>query len=292
MAGHLACAAAYTIFGLNIVFCKDIANSGVIGPFALFSMRALGAGCLFWILSIFTPRERIAREDWVRIAIASLIGFFGTQVSFLIGITRATAIDCAVISVLSPIMTMLVAAVAVKEPITFKKAAGVAISFVGVLSLILGSVHSGGAAATTAGGIVLMLVNCLSFAVYLGVFRPLIARYSVVTFMKWVFVFALLYSLPFSAGQIIKIDTSLVTPKLVSEVAYLIVMATFVAYFLIPYGQKRIRPTLVSMYSYVQPVLAVVVSIIAGLDVLTWQKVVSTILIIAGVMVVGRSRAR
>ena len=42
--GHLAIAAAYVIFGLNIVFCKDIAASGTVSPYVLFTLRAFGAG--------------------------------------------------------------------------------------------------------------------------------------------------------------------------------------------------------------------------------------------------------
>ena len=76
------------------------------------------------------------------------------------------------------------------------------------------------------------------------------------------------------------------------EVGYLVFFATFVAYFLIPFGQKRLRPTLVSMYSYLQPVLATAVSIWIGLDHLTWQKLLATVLIVGGVILVSRSRAK
>ena len=64
------------------------------------------------------------------------------------------------------------------------------------------------------------------------------------------------------------------------------------AYFLIPFGQKRLRPTLVSMYTYLQPIIAAVISISTGLDSLNWQKIVSTLLIVGGVILVGRSRAK
>ena len=81
-------------------------------------------------------------------------------------------------------------------------------------------------------------------------------------------------------------------PSLVKwEIGYLVFFATFVAYFLIPFGQKHLRPTLVSMYTYLQPIIAAIVSIWAGMDVLTWQKLVATVLIVGGVILVSRSRA-
>ena len=109
--------------------------------------------------------------------------------------------------------------------------------------------------------------------------------------MKWMFFFAMVVSLPMSLKPILSVDYAAITPKVWFEIAYLIVMATFVAYFLIPAGQRRLRPTIVSMYTYLQPIIAVVVSIIAGMDVLTWQKVLAIVLVFAGVWIVNKSRA-
>ncbi len=289
--GHLSIAAAYTIFGLNLVFCKDIANSETLSPYALFTLRAVGASALFWLLSLFTPKEKVAKGDFWKIAAASLIGLFIPQMTFLMAITMTSAIDTAIIGTLGPIFTMFFAFMFLKEPITGKKAGGVAISFAGILFLIFNSVHEGGAAATSPMGVFLLLVNSLSFSLYLGLFRPLISRYSVITFMKWSFLFSLILSLPISARELVTTDFMTIPADVLWEVAYLIFFATFVAYFLIPYGQKYIRPTLVSMYSYLQPIIAAIVSIWAGVDTLTWQKVLASILVVGGVVLVSRSRA-
>ena len=74
------------------------------------------------------------------------------------------------------------------------------------------------------------------------------------------------------------------------ELAFLIVCSTFITYFLIPLGQKRIRPTLVSMYSYVQPIIAIVISIWVGMDTLSWQKIVAAAMVFGGVVLVNYSR--
>lgn len=291
LAGHLAIAATYTIFGLNIVFCKDIANNDVINPIVLFTLRAIGATALFWLISLALPKERIDPKDLPRIALASLVGLFIPQLTFLVAITMATSIDTAIMSTLGPIFTMIFAFFFLGEPITLKKAGGVALSFVGVIFLIFNSVHSGGASASTTMGIVLLLINSVSFAMYLGVFRPLISKYNVVHFMKWMFLFALLMSLPFSARGLFSTDYAAIPSNVRWEIAYLIFFATFVAYFLIPFGQKRLRPTLVSMYTYLQPIIAAIISIWLGMDVLTWQKLLATVLIVGGVILVSRSRA-
>ena len=290
--GHLSIAAAYTIFGLNLVLCKDIANSAAVAPHVLFTFRALGASALFWLVSLFQPQETIQKGDMWRIALASFLGFFLTQMTFLIGITMATAIDSAILGTLGPVFTMIVAYFFVGEPITGKKAGGVTLSLMGVLFLIFNSVQrGGGASATTPLGLVMLLLNSLTFAMYLGIFRPLVSKYSVVTFMKWVFLFSLLMSLPLSAKEIFTMDYAAIPVTVRWEIGYLIFFATFIAYYLIPYGQKLIRPTLVSMYNYLSPIIATVVSIWTGMDHLTWQKVLAAMAIVGGVILVSKSRA-
>ena len=291
LAGHLATAGTYTIFGLNLVFCKDIANAEAVQPIVLFTLRATGASILFWLISAFLPKEKVERKDYAKIALASLAGLFVPQLTFLSAITMATPLDTGILGTLGPIFTMFFAFLFLKEPITLKKAAGVALSFAGVLFLIFNSVHADGAASTTPMGVALLLVNGITFSLYLGAFRPLISRYGVVTFMKWMFLFSLVFSIPFSLRGLLRTDFAALPASICWEIGYLIFFATFVAYFLISFGQKRIRPTLVSMYTYLQPIIAAVISIWSGMDTITWQKVFSALLIVGGVILVSKSRA-
>jgi drug/metabolite transporter (DMT)-like permease len=126
---------------------------------------------------------------------------------------------------------------------------------------------------------------------YLGIFKPLIAKYSAVTFMKWIFLFSALVAAPISMRGLIEVEWAAIPAQQYAELAYLIICATFITYFLIPIAQKRIRPTLVSMYSYVQPIIAIAVSIAIGMDALTWQKAFATVLVFSGVVIVSRSRS-
>ena len=292
LVGHLACFLAYAIFGFNIIVCKDLTAGRLISPLAIFTLRSVGAGALFWLISLFTSNEKVEKKDYVRIFAASMLGFFVCQVTFLVGIPHITPMDCSVLSAISPIYTMIIAAIVLREPITWQKAGGVAISFAGIIYLIVSRTSATGTAETSMFGILMLILNSLSFSLYLGIFKPLIGKYSVVTFMKWIFLFAFVVSVPFSAGEIVTLDFSIIPSMQLAELAYLIFCATFITYFLIPVGQKRIRPTLVSMYSYVQPIIAIVISITIGMEVLTWQKVLAAIMVFGGVVVVSYSKSR
>lgn len=290
--GHVACFVAYAIFGINIVVCKDLTASRLLSPITLFFVRSLGAGLFFWLISFFLPREKVEKKDLGKILLASILGFFVTQVTFLMAIPDITPMDCSIVSSLSPIYTMFIAAYALKEPITWRKSGGVALSFIGIIFLILNSVTgTGGTVQTSMTGILLMVANGLSFSLYLGLFRPVIQRYSVVTFMKWIFLFSTLFTFPWGCRELTDLNTDRFTVTYLLELAFLIVCSTFITYFLIPVGQKRIRPTLVSMYSYVQPIIAVVISICIGMDTLSWQKVLAALMVFGGVVMVNYSRS-
>lgn len=290
--GHLSCLIAYAIFGFNIIVCKDLTGGGIISPLAIFCLRSIGAGGLFWFISRFMPKEKVERGDYIKIFAASMLGFFTCQYTFLMGIPHITPMDCSILSAISPIYTMIIAAMVLKEPITLQKAGGVAISFAGITYLIVSKVSMGGAAETTPFGILMLILNTLSFSMYLGIFKPLIGKYSVVTFMKWIFLFAFAVSFPFSCKEIATLDWHTIPSIQLAELAYLIICATFITYFLIPVGQKNIRPTLVSMYSYVQPIIAIAISIGIGMEALTWQKILAAIMVFGGVVIVSFSKSR
>ena len=227
----------------------------------------------------------------ITIFLAAFLGYFVTQLTFLVAIPEITPMHCSIISSLSPIYTMFIAALVLKEPITFRKAGGVLLSLSGILFLIFNNTgNAGGGMESSIFGIVLMLINGFAFSLYLGAFRPLIARYSIITFMKWIFLFSAIMSLPLSLKEIATLQWNTIPQVQLWELAFLIICATCICYFLIPLGQKRIRPTLVSMYSYVQPIIATAISIVAGMEMLSWQKVLAASMVFAGVFVVSQSK--
>lgn len=291
--GHLAVAGTYIIFGLNIVICRDITQQCDLTPTMLLTMRVLVTAALFWLLSLFTPRERVPKIDLLKILGAAVIGIVLPQITFLNAVARTTPVDVSIITTITPILTMIFASIFLREPITWKKVLGVMVSFVGVLWIILQSnAQTGGATETTPLGLLFCILNCTVFALYLGTCRPLIARYSVVTLMRWIFLFSFLLSLPLALPQLPTTHFAEISATVWWEIAFLIFFATFVAYLFLPFGQARIRPTLVSMYGYLQPIIAILLAIVAGTDRLTVTKALAAALVFTGVAIVNKSKKR
>lgn len=291
--GHISAFIAYTIFGFNIIICRDLSMLALISPMGLFCFRAVGAAVLFWLTSLFLPKEKVDLKDFPKIFLASMLGLFLTQWSFLKASTMTTPFDTSILTPLTPIFTMFIAAIVLKEPITWKKAGGVALSFLGVIFLVFNTVRvdSGNVTETQPMGIVYMIGNCIFFAMYLGAFRPLITKYSVVTFMKWMFLFSAVVAIPFDIKELVGLNMAVMPVKYLLELGFVILFSTFVAYFLIPVGQKVLRPTVISLYGYLQPIIATVMGIVTGMDHLTWQKVAAAVLVFTGVVLVNKSRA-
>ena len=162
------------------------------------------------------------------------------------------------------------------------------------ISLILQSTQ-GSNQASSLGGNLLITVSGFMYSIYLVVSKPLTLKYSSVTMMKWMFLFSTLITLPFAIESIWN------TPAFHKEVFdgqelgaifFVLFGATFVPYLLIPLALKRIRPTTVSMYNYIQPIVASFIAVFIGQDSFSVTKLVSAALVFSGVYLVTQSKSR
>lgn len=288
--GHVAMVICNLIFGLNIPICKSVLASGWITPFNLTLMRMCGGAALFWALSMIQPREKVARKDLLMLFFASLLGVQLNQIAFITGISMTSPINASIISTITPILTMLLAALFLREPITWKKGIGVAIGASGALMLVLRSTGSAGEGHVT--GDLLCIASTLCFSCYLTLFKPLIARYSPVTLMKWMFLYAAVCCTPFGWSELVAIDPAQIPWMTITEVIYIVFMASFMSYLLLAVGQKLLRPTLVSMYNYMQPLVASLAAVAVGIDTFGWGKGLAGGLVFLGVWVVNKSKSR
>ena len=291
--GHLAILTTNFIFGLNTPIAKTIVPEW-ISPYALTLVRMTFATLIFWIVGLFVKKEQVKTRDLITIFFGALFGLVGAQLSFANALLYTSPVNISIIAAMTPVAVMLLAALVLKEPITLKKAAGVLIGASGALLIILHSTAINSSKEGNLIGNLLCVVNVITYAIYLVITRPVSQRYSPVTLMKWMFLFSALISLPLGAGDLsgAKVFSQATNLSVIFRLMYIVILATGIAYFLVPTALKRIRPTTVSMYNNLQPIVASVVAIIIGQDVLSWDKPVAAGLVFTGVYLVTQSKSK
>ncbi|MDE6339054.1 MAG: DMT family transporter [Muribaculaceae bacterium] len=290
--GHLAMLGANVIWGLMSPVAKMVFAAGVVFPVVMIDFRVAGAALLFWVTSCFTEREHVPLKDILRLLGAGMLGVLFNQGCFIIGVSLTSPGEASLVTTTMPMWVMLLAWLILREPITLKKAGGIVLGATGAVILILGGGAISVRGANPALGDVIVLCAQLSYALYLTLYRNFIRKYSLVTLMKWMFLSATIVALPGSAQWLASTDWQSIALLEWLGIAYVVIFGTYIAYIGIMTGQKNLRPTVVGMYNYVQPIVATITGICLGLDVFTPMKGLAVVLIFSGVWLVTISKAR
>ncbi|MBQ7869859.1 MAG: EamA family transporter [Prevotella sp.] len=288
---HLSMFGACAFWGLMAPIGKDAMTHGLTG-IDMVTFRVCGAALLFWLTSFFTPREHVSRRDLMLLPLAGLFGLVTNQCCYTIGLSITTPVNASIVTTSMPIFAMILAALILKEPITGRKAIGVLMGCSGALILILTSAAATDAKVGDIRGDLLCLFAQFSFALYLALFSPLVRRYSVFTINKWMFLWAAVFILPFSWPQVAAIRWADVPVRTWWETGYIIFVATYLSYILTMVGQRTLRPTVVSIYNYVQPLVSVIVSVAVGMAVFRPSHALAVVLVFSGVWLVTKSKSR
>jgi drug/metabolite transporter (DMT)-like permease len=285
---HLSLLAANIIYGLNYSIAKSVMPDA-IKPFALVSLRSVGAAALFWITSLFMPKEPVQKKDLLFLFGCSFFGVVINQTLFLVGLNLTTPINSSIILSTNPIFAFIFAAIILKERISFLKGSGLAIGLSGVLLLILQN-GTPDLASSTFLGDVYTLVNTISWAFYTVIIKRMLERYHPVTVMKWTFLFGMFTNIPVGYNQWSSMDWSAISFNSWLGIGFVVVFATYLGYLLITFGLRRLSPTIVSTYTYSQPVIAAYLASLMGQDHIDLVMIISALLIFAGVFVVSRQK--
>ncbi len=288
--GHIALFVANILFGLNNPIARSLMPE-IVNPFVLTFFRLTGGMLLFWIASLIFPKQKVAKKDIILLFFAAVFALSGNQLPFIIGLSKTSSIDAAIVITLLPIVSMIFAYFTLKEPISSKKVLGVLIGAAGAIILITASIHTAVGSSNSTGNIIIFSA-VISFSLYLTLFKNLISRYSPITIMKWMFLFASIQCFPFFYNELVLVSWSSFGVDVWLRIAYVVVIATFLTYILLAIGQKVLRPTTLSMYNYVQPIIASLAAVYMGLDVLGLHQVTAAIFVFVGVYLVTQSKSR
>ena len=282
---------ACAFWGLMAPLGKDAMTHGLDG-LTMVTFRVVGGCLLFWLTSLFVKREDVPLKDKLQFIGAAVFGLVTNQCCYTIGLSITSPINASIATTSMPIFAMILAAIILKEPITSKKALGVLMGCSGALILILTSAAHSSDKVGDLRGDLLCLAAQFSFALYLSLFNPLIRRYNVFTINKWMFFWATLMVLPFTWGHVSEVLSHPVPERTWWEAGYVVFFGTYIGYILTMIGQRTLRPTVVSVYNYVQPIVSVIVSVLTGIGVMKPSHALAVILVFSGVWLVTKSRSK
>jgi len=282
---HIALLIANIIYGVNYTVAKDVMPEFIL-PFGFIFCRVVGALSLFWIIHSFNY-EKVDKKDMLLIAVCGFFGVFANQLMFFYGLNLTTPINAGIIMTSNPILVIIASAIILKNKITVLKVGGICLGITGALLLLLFK-NDFSFGSDTLTGDAFILLNALSYGIYLVLAVPLMKKYKPLTIIKWVFTFGAIFVIPFGIKEFTEIQWSTFPSDIWLKFSFVVIGTTFFAYLLNIYGLKQMNPSVVATYIYLQPLLAAVFAIWAGKDSLDWIKIIAAICIFSGVYLVSR----
>jgi len=282
---HISLFVANLIYAINYTFAKDVMPD-FIQPSGFILLRVTGAVTLFSLFYFLFVNEKVEKKDIIRLAICGVFGVAINQLLFFEGLNLTTPINAAIIMTINPVLVIIMSALILFEKINIRKGIGIALGLVGASTLIL----NGGSVSGNTNfmlGNMFVFINAASYGLYLVLVKPLMQKYHPITVMFYVFGFGLLYVLPFGYTELLDVDWVSFPTIIIWEVLFVVVCTTVIAYLLNSSALKLLNPSTVSIYIYLQPVLATLFAIFRGSDSLDEMKIIAAVIIFVGVYLVS-----
>ena len=282
---HTALFIVNLIYALNYTIAKDVMPH-YIEPSGFILLRVLCGVFLFLIFYFLFIRERIDKKDYFSFALCGLFGVAINQLFFFEGLNLTTPINAAIIMTTNPILVIVISAFLIGEKITLQKIIGIFFGIVGAGTLIL---NSGSISFDNDFfiGNILVFINATSYAIYLVLVKGLMKKYQPLTVMFFVFLFGLIFVFPFGYQQLTSVNIYLFTSDIYLKVLFVVICTTFLAYLFNAFALMTLNPSVVSIYIYLQPVLASVIAIIYNSDSIDFIKILSSLFIFTAVFLVS-----
>lgn len=288
---HIALFMVNALYGASHIIAKGVMPK-YLTPNVFIMFRAVGATVLFWLIKLIFVKEKVARKDLFLLAACGMFGVTVNQLFFFNGLNLSSSINSGIIMTLNPIMVVILSYFLIRDPINVKRTIGVLLGATGAVLLTL---SSGAASSESLLGDIYLLINAASYAVYLVIAKPLMAKYSPLTVITYVFSFGMLFILiyPPTLTEFVATDFSAITYDAMWKIVYVVIGVTFLTYLLTMYGLKYTSPTVSSAYIYTQPVLVIFFAYVLSAigwaddytDTITWEKIIYMLIIFAGVYI-------
>ena len=278
---------ATLIYGVTFTIAKEVMPL-YLKPFGFILLRVGGAAIVFWLLGLFVKAQKIDKQDYKKIAIAAFFGVGLNMLTFFKGLSYTTPISASVMMVMSPIMVLIFASFLLKEKLILRKIIGVLLGLTGAIVLIVYGSETVTDASNRMLGNFLVFVNAASFAMYLVLVKQLIQKYHPIVFVKWLYLFGFLYVLPFGFSEFMEVSWTQIPVSIYYKIGFVVLFTTCITYLFNLFALSKLKPTTVSVFIYLQPVIATIYALFVGSDQLNTTKIYATLLIFVGVFLVTK----
>lgn len=280
---------AALIYGVSFTIAKDVMPKYIL-PYGFILLRVTGATILFWLISLIIPKEKIDFRDFKNILFAAFFGVALNMLTFFKGLSLTTPINGSVIMITTPIMVMIFSFLFLREPVTWKKIIGVFLGMTGAFMLLRFGQKVQINAPNVHLGNFLVFINAASYAMYLIVVKPILNKYHPFHAIKWIYLLGWFMVLPFGLVQVLDVSWTDLPQIIGLKMVFIVVFTTFFTYLFNIVALRNLKPTTLSVFIYLQPLIASIFAIIMESDHLDFIKLISATLIFTGVYLVSHQR--
>lgn len=287
---HLALLGANLFYGAGFTVAKSVMPA-LIKPNAFILIRVVAATLLFWF-SFFggdSFKTTFDKSDRMRLLWCALFGVAANQLLFFKGLSLTSPIHASLMMLLTPILVSVLAVIMLKEKLSKGNWIGLTMGISGAaLLILLASKES--VATNPILGDVFVLLNASSYAIYLIIAKPLMAKYRPIIVIRWVFLLGSIMVIPFGLNDFLAIEWSLFTTNDFLAVAFIVVCVTFFTYLWNVYALRILSPSTTGAYIYLQPLFAAIIALLFFGEEMSTLKVISGVLIFTGVYMVSMKK--
>ena len=259
-----------------------------ITPVALATFAVTVAGLLGLVSLFWGGIEKIDRNDIYKFIGAALLMGIAKKLLLMIGMQHTSPIEASIIATLGPILVLVFSFFFGIDRFTPMKVFGMVLGMGGALLVIL----SGGGAVTSGEKLMgnLFVVGAIAASSFSMVWlKGLIMKYRPITVLRVYYPMAAVMLLPFGFDSMIHTDFAAMPAEALWMFFYVILIPTFGPNYLLIFSLHYVKPTISSVFFYLQPVGAAILSVALHMDHLTWERVVGALVVFAGVFFVVRS---
>lgn len=256
-----------------------------IEPLAMTTAALVATAILSLVPLLWEKRERVEPKDLMLLVCAALLIGIAKKLLMMYGLSMTSPIDGAIIATVAPLMVLVLSVVEGFERLSTRKVVGLLIGMAGAIAVVLTGSNPSHIKSHTAGNIMIFCSACVT-ALYITSFKRLVSKYRVTTLLRIIYCTSALVILPFGIKPLVTTDFAVMNREMTLAMLFVILVPTYLPNLLLNYSLKRVKPTVTSIYTYIQPLLAVALCVAMGLDRLHADTVLFAAILFTGLWLV------